>query len=106
MNMAKVASINKDIAPCNAHINKLQHSKENHKKEAHFSTNNLTTTGTAGQHISISHSQDMALIRVKTNMELTIIPKVIIPNYISTQDLSLESMAISYQEFYLADPKL
>jgi len=56
--------------------------------------------------VSMSHSQDMALIKVKTNMKSTIILEVIIPNYTPTQDPSLKSIAISYQEFYPADLKL
>jgi len=56
--------------------------------------------------VSMSHSQDMALIKVKTNMKSTIILEVIIPNYTPTQDPSLKFITISYQEFYPADLKL
>jgi len=48
----------------------------------------------------------IAPIEIKTNIESTIISKVIIPNYTLTQGPSLESTAISYLEFHLTDSKL
>jgi len=48
----------------------------------------------------------IAPIEIKTNMESTIISKVIIPNYALTQGPSLESIAIAYPEFHLIDFKL
>jgi len=84
MNIAKVIRINKNIVQWNAHMNKLQHNRKNYERKAHISTNNLIATSIAKQHVFISHSQDIALIKVETNMKLTIIPEMIIPNYIST----------------------
>lgn len=48
----------------------------------------------------------MAPIEVKTNIELTILPEVIISNYTPTQGSSLDFIVIPYQKFHLVDSKL